>query len=76
MKIRIENIECRISHNQYEFVKWYPNKYYGTKAQLIADGYELQPIHDHGFVLTKGNHTIYDSCFLNPEGCYTIATIV
>ena len=76
MKIRIENIECRLSNDTYEFVKWYPNKYYGTKAQLIADGYELQPIHDHGFVLTKGNHTIHDSCFLNPEGCYTIATIV
>jgi hypothetical protein len=76
MKIRIENIECRFSQNQYEFVRWYPNKYYGTKAQLIAEGYELHNIHDDNFILTKGNHTIHDSCFLNPESCFTIATIV
>jgi hypothetical protein len=76
MKIRIENIECRFSQNQYEFVRWYPNKYFGTKAQLIAEGYELHNIHNDNFILTKGNHTIHDSCFLNPEGCFTIATIV
>jgi hypothetical protein len=76
MKIRIENIECRLSQNQYEFVRWYPNKYYGTKNKLIAEGYELHNIHDDNFILTKGNHTIHDSCFLNPESCYTIATIV
>ncbi len=28
------------AQNQYEFVRWYPNKYFGTKAQLIADGYQ------------------------------------
>ncbi len=76
MKIRIENIECRFAQNRYEFVKWYPNKYYGTKNKLIAEGYELHNIHDDNFILTKGNHTIHDSCFLNPEGCFTIATIV
>jgi hypothetical protein len=53
MKIRIENIECRFSQNQYEFVRWYPNKYFGTKAQLIADGYQLHNIHDDNFILTK-----------------------
>jgi hypothetical protein len=76
MKIRIENIECRLSQNQYEFVRWYPNKYYGTKNKLIEEGYKLHNIHDDNFILTKGNHTIHDSCFLNPEGCFTIATIV
>jgi hypothetical protein len=76
MKIRIENIECRFSQNQYEFVRWYPNKYFGTKDKLIAEGYKLHNIHDDNFILTKGNHTIHDSCFLNPESCYTIATIV
>jgi len=76
MKIRIENIECRFSQNQYEFVRWYPNKYFGTKDKLIAEGYELHNIHDDNFILTKGNHTIHDSCFLNPESCFTIATIV
>jgi hypothetical protein len=76
MKIRIENIECRFSQNQYEFVRWYPNKYYGTKNKLIEEGYQLHNIHDDNFILTKGNHTIHDSCFLNPESCFTIATIV
>ena len=76
MKIRIENIECRFSQNRYEFIKWYPNKYYGTKSQLIEEGYELHNIHDDNFILTKGNHTIHDSCFLNPESGFTIATIV
>ena len=76
MKIRIENIECRFSQNQYEFVRWYPNKYYGTKNKLIEEGYKLHNIHDDNFILTKDNHTIHDSCFLNPESCFTIATIV
>ena len=76
MKIRIENIECRFSQNQYEFVKWYPNKYFGTKAQLIAEGYELIVSQDDDFSLVKHNHHIHGSCFQNPESCYTIATIV
>ena len=76
MKIRIENIECRLSQNQYEFVKWYPNKYFGTKAQLIAEGYELIVSQDDDFSLVKHNHHIHGSCFQSPESCYTIATIV
>jgi hypothetical protein len=76
MKIRIENIECRFSQNQYEFVKWYPNKYFGTKAQLIAEGYELIVSQDDDFSLVKHNHHIHGSCFQFPESCYVIATIV
>ena len=76
MRIRIENIECRFSQNQYEFVKWYPNKYFGTKAQLIAEGYELIVSQDDDFSLVKHNHHIHGSCFQFPESCYTIATIV
>ena len=76
MKIRIENIECRFAQNQYEFVKWYPNEYYGNKAQLIAEGYELIVSQDDDFSLVKHNYHIHGSCFLNPESCYTIATIV
>jgi hypothetical protein len=76
MKIRIENIECRFAQNQYEFVKWYPNKYYGTKAQLIAEGYELIVSQDDDFSLVKHNHHIHGSCFQSPESCYVIATIV
>ena len=76
MKIRIENIECRLSQNQYEFVKWYPNKYFGTKAQLIAEGYELIVSQDDDFSLVKHNHHIHGSCFQSPESCYVIATIV
>ena len=75
MKIRIENIECRFSQNQYEFVKWYPNKYFGTKAQLISKGYELIVSQDDDFSLVKHNHHIHGSCFQFPESCYTIATI-
>ena len=76
MKIRIENIECRFAQNQYEFVKWYPNKYFGTKAQLIADGYELIVSQDDDFSLVKHNHHIHGSCFQSPESCFTIATII
>jgi hypothetical protein len=76
MKIRIENIECRFSQNQYEFVKWYPNKYFGTKSQLIAEGYELIVSQDDDFSLVKHNHHIHGSCFQFPESCYVIATIV
>ncbi len=76
MKIRIENIECRFTQNQYEFVKWYPNKYFGTKAQLIAEGYELIVSQDDDFSLVKHNHHIHGSCFQSPESCYVIATIV
>ena len=76
MKIRIENIECRFTQNQYEFVKWYPNKYFGTKAQLIAEGYELIVSQDDDFSLVKYNHHIHGSCFQSPESCYVIATIV
>jgi hypothetical protein len=76
MKIRIENIECRFSQNQYEFVKWYPNKYFGTKSQLMAEGYELIVSQDDDFSLVKHNHHIHGSCFQFPESCYVIATIV
>ena len=76
MKIRIENIECRFAQNQYEFVRWYPNKYFGTKAQLMAEGYELIVSQDDDFSLVKHNHHIHGSCFQSPESCYVIATIV
>ena len=76
MKIRIENIECRFAQNQYEFVRWYPNKYFGTKAQLIAEGYELIVSQDDDFSLVKHNHHVHGSCFQSPESCYVIATIV
>jgi hypothetical protein len=75
MKIRIENIECRFSQNQYEFVKWYPNTYYGQEATLQEDGYKLVKVDEKRFSLTKNNHFIDGSCFQNPEGCYVIAMI-
>jgi hypothetical protein len=75
MKIRIENIECRFSQNQYEFVKWYLNPYYGQEATLQEDGYKLIKVDEKRFSLTKKNHFIDGSCFLNPETCYVIATI-
>jgi hypothetical protein len=75
MKIRIENIECRVSQNRYEFVRWYLNPYYGQEATLQEDGYKLVKVDEKRFSLTKNNHFIDGSCFQNPEGCYVIATI-
>ena len=75
MKIRIENIECRLSHNTYEFIKWYPNIHFGSEAQLVAEGYELVTYPDGDYEYTKNRLHINGSCFKHPESCYTIATI-
>jgi hypothetical protein len=75
MKIRIENIECRFIHDTYEFVKWYPNSYYGAEAKLEKEGYKRISSEDGKFSLAKDHHYIDSSCFKNPEGCYVIAII-
>ncbi len=41
MRIRINNIECRVSHGRYEIIKWQPNCYYGKEAEYIEDGWEF-----------------------------------
>ena len=75
MNIRINNIECRFSHNRYDIIKWYPNPYYGNEEKLIEEGYERINYGDGGFALTKDHHTIHSSCFANKESCYTVATL-
>ena len=70
MKIRIDNIECRFSQGRYEIIKWYPNSYYGTEAKHLEEGYVLSD----GFY-RKNNLSIGESCFKNPESCFTIATL-
>jgi len=75
MRIRIDNIECRFSHDRYEIVKWYPNKYYGSEESMIEEGYERIVYDNGGWALQKDCFTIHGSCFANPESCYTISTL-
>tara|TARA_R110000822_G_scaffold10358_1_gene39254 strand:+ start:123 stop:503 length:381 start_codon:yes stop_codon:yes gene_type:complete len=75
MKIRLGDIECRLSQNRYEIVKWSPNKYYGSEQKMIDDGYERIDYPNGCFGFEKTTHTIDGSCFKNPETCYTIASL-
>lgn len=75
MKIRLGDIECRLSQNIYEIVKWNLNKYYGSEQKMIDDGYERIDYPSGGFAFKKTSHTIDGSCFKNPETCYTIASL-
>ena len=75
IRIRIDNIECRLTGAQYEIVKWFPNTYYGSEARLEAEGYERIDATYSGFAYRKGNHTINGSCFQNEETCYVIALV-
>ena len=73
MKVRINNIECRLSQGRYEILQWYKNSYYGSEKKLIEDGYERINHDSGGFSFRNGNHSIDGSCFKNPESCCTIA---
>jgi hypothetical protein len=75
MKIRINNIECRSNQDRYEIVKWYPNTYYGAEQRLIEEGYERVEYPNNRWQLKRDWHNIDMSCFINPESCYTIATL-
>lgn len=75
MNIRIDNIECRLLHDRYQIVKWYPNTYYGTEEKLIAEGYQRIEFTDGFWTLTKDYHTISASCFANKESCYVVASL-
>jgi len=70
MRIRINQIECRFSQGRYEIVKWYPNSYYGKEQEYVDNGWEV------GEEFYRLNNTsIHKNCFVNPESCYTIATL-
>ncbi len=75
--MRKNNIEFRKIKNgshknyKYELLKWWPNKYYGNREKMVKEeGYRN---FDGG--ITKNNHTITDSCFVNPETCCVVAWV-
>jgi hypothetical protein len=70
MRIRINQIECRWSQGRYEIVKWQPNGYYNKQQEYIDNGWELS-----GGFYRLNNTSIDANCFVNPESCYTIATL-
>jgi hypothetical protein len=70
MRIRINQIECRFSQGRYEIVKWQPNCYYGKQQEYIDNGWILS-----GGMYRLNNTGISEGCFVNPESCYTIATL-
>lgn len=70
MRIRINDIECRFSQDRYEIVKWQPNGYYNKQQEYVDNGWELS-----GGFYRRDNVSIDANCFVNPEGCYTIATL-
>ena len=73
MKVRINNIECRLLQTRYEIIKWYPNEYYNTEQKLIEEGYEKIEFGNGDWSLKKDYHSINSSCFKNPESCHVIA---
>ena len=75
MRIRINNIECRFSQGRYEIVKWQPNEYYQAEQRLLDEGYERVEYPNNRWQMKRGWHNIDMSCFVNPENCYTIATL-
>ena len=73
MIIRIENIECRLTHGSYEIVNWYPNPHYGTEDQLEAEGYKKIDYGTGNYGYSRAHHTIDGSCFKHKESCCVIA---
>ena len=70
MKIRINQIECRFSQGRYEIVCWQPNSYYNKQEEYLNKGWMLS----NGFY-RKNTTSISEQCFVNPETCYTVATL-
>ena len=75
MRIRINDIECRFSQGRYEIVKWQPNEYYQAEQRLLDEGYERVEYPNNRWQMKRGWSNIDMSCFVNPENCYTIATL-
>lgn len=70
MRVRINQFECRWSQGRYEIVKWQLNKYYNMEQEYLDNGWKLQD----GFYRLN-NTSIDANCFVNPETCYTVATL-
>jgi hypothetical protein len=75
MKIRIDNIELRVTDIGYHIIKWYPNEYYGAEDRMIKDGWEKVEYSNNEWAMKKDWSSIHASCFKNPESCYTIARL-
>jgi hypothetical protein len=75
MRVRINNIECRLSYGRYEIIKWYTNDYYGAEESMISEGWEKVTWENGDWSMKKGNCQVNSSCFKNPESAYTIATL-
>ena len=77
-KVRINNIECRkykstkTDETHYEIVKWYKNKYYNKRDEMLSKEWE-ETI--EGWGITNGSYTIDNTCFKNKESCYTVASL-
>ena len=68
--MRRGNLELRrySSSDRWEIVKWQPNPYYGKESEYIRS--------DNGYIDGKRRHVVIDeSCFVNPETCYSLAFI-
>ena len=80
-KVRINNIECRkytstkTDNIHYEIIKWYKNKYYNKRDEMLSNGFieTFDGITFDG--MTTGSYSINNSCFINEESCYTIASL-
>ena|SRR5690606_6102966 len=68
---RVNNIGFRVEYDSLHIVKYYKNKYFGNYEKMIEEGWKET---SNGF-LHRGLVTITESCFKNPESCYTIAIL-
>lgn len=69
---RVNNIGFRIESNgSLHIVKYYPNQYFGNFDKMVSEGRESNA--EGG--LHKDCVTITESCFKNPESCYTVAIL-
>lgn len=74
---RIGNVEFRLSktlglhpRDYIDIILWYPNPDYGQEDQY-------EKVDKEWYIPKSGNNHCrkHESCFKNPESCYTVATI-
>ena len=74
--MRLGNVEFRMAkslgrnpHDYVDIVLWYPNAYYGREGEFEWSGEWATPKD------RPNSYRVHESCFKNPESCYTVATI-
>ena len=67
---RVNNIGFRLEYDTLHIVKYYKNEYFGNYDKMIEDGWE-----ETSNGLRRGLVTVTDSCFKNPDSCYTVAIL-